>query len=72
MKQSVFRVHNNIYVLAQDRSNLYVWLSHTGELYGSSFVDKDSAVRFAQMRVDRDPINYAIIGVDNENKQTLT
>ena len=68
MKQSVFRVHNNIYVLAQDRSNLYVWLSHTGELYGSSFIDKESAVRFAQMRVNIDPINFAVIGVDYENK----
>lgn len=71
MNHPVMRVHNDIYVLTQDANNLYVWLSHTGELYGSSFVDKDSAVRFAQMRVDRDPINYAIIGVDNENKQTL-
>lgn len=68
MNQPVMRVHNDIYALTQDRSNLYVWLSHTGEIYGSSFVDKESAVRFAQMRVDRDPLNFALIGVDYENK----
>lgn len=68
MNQPVMRVHNDIYSLTQDRSDLYVWLSYTGEIYGSSFIDKESALRFAQMRVDRDPLNFAVIGVDDENK----